>query len=361
MIAELNQHDLRPSADAKPETLLRRLHFDLIGLPPTPDDIDEFVHSVELNGLEIALGDCVDRLLQSVAFGQRWGRHWLDVARYAESSGKEANISFPYAWRYRDYVIDAVNDDVPFDRFLTEQIAGDLLAAKDDAERTRLLIATGFLALGPKNLDAANPLQFDADLVDEQIDAVTRVFMASSVACARCHDHKFDPFSMEDYYALAGIFASTKTYFGTAVSPSNRLGGDPLVLPKSDSTLILHRSISPQKVETLKAEKAAMQKEQAEKGASFTLRDALRILWRTGAIDGQLEKVDAARQRVTFGDGSLGRQRSSRFTFDAAWRSESPERVNSASVSARYLCRQRTAHQPGSKRTSRTGKVVNPS
>jgi mono/diheme cytochrome c family protein len=292
VLQKLKQHDLRPSADSPPETLLRRLHFDLIGLPPAPDDIDDFVHSVEANGIDIALGDRVDRLLQSAAFGQRWGRHWLDVARFAESSGKEANISFPYAWRYRDYVIDAVNDDVPFDRFLTEQIAGDLLVAKDDAERTRLLIATGFLALGPKNLDAANPLQFDADLVDEQIDAVTRVFMASSVACARCHDHKFDPFSMEDYYALAGIFASTKTYFGTAVSPSNRVGGDPLVLPNLDSTLILHRSISAKKVEALKADKAAMQKEKAEKGTSLTLRDALRIIWRTGAIDGQLEKVD---------------------------------------------------------------------
>ena len=236
VVAKQKQHDLRRSADAPAETLLRRLHFDLIGLPPTPNEIREFVHSVQAEGIDIALADRVDRLLQSVAFGQRWGRHWLDVARYAESSGKEANISFPYAWRYRDYVIDAVNDDVPFDRFLTEQIAGDLLTSIDDAERTRLLIATGFLALGPKNLDAASPLQFDADLVDEQIDAVTRVFMASSVACARCHDHKFDPFSMEDYYALAGIFASTKTFFGTAVSPSNRVGGDPLVLPKLDTT-----------------------------------------------------------------------------------------------------------------------------
>ncbi len=136
---------------------MRRLHFDLIGLPPTPDDIDEFVHSVQAEGIDIALADRVDRLLQSVAFGQRWGRHWLDVARYAESSGKEANISFPYAWRYRDYVIDAVNDDVPFDRFLTEQLAGDLLTANDDGERTRLLIATGFLALGSEESGRRQP------------------------------------------------------------------------------------------------------------------------------------------------------------------------------------------------------------
>ena len=170
------------------------------------------------------------------------------MARYAESSGKEANITFPYAWRYRDYVIDAVNADLPFDRFLVEQVAGDLLPADGDAGRARLLIATGFLALGPKNLDEGNPKQFAADLVDEQIDAVTRAVLANSVACARCHDHKFDPFAMEDYYALAGVFASTKTYFGTHVSPANRVGGDPLVLPRGAGQLILHPSISPEQV-----------------------------------------------------------------------------------------------------------------
>lgn len=305
LLSKLQENGLRPSADAAPETLLRRLHFDLVGLPPTPEEIVSFVASVEAVGIDRVIASTVDRLIQSTAFGERWGRHWLDVARYAESSGKEANISFPYAWRYRDYVIDAVNADIPYDRFLTEQIAGDLLPAKDNAERTRLLIATGFLALGPKNLDATSPLQFAADLVDEQIDAVTRVFMASSVACARCHDHKFDPFSMEDYYALAGIFASTKTFFGTAVSPSNRVSGDPLVLPKLDSTLILHRSITPAKVKSLKAQKAAMQKEKADKGKTLTLRDVLRIIWRTGAIDGQLEKVDGHGKALPLAMGVL--------------------------------------------------------
>ncbi|MEJ7639316.1 MAG: DUF1549 domain-containing protein [Singulisphaera sp.] len=170
----------------------------------------------------------VDALLASKHYGERWGRHWLDVARFAESSGKEANISFPYAWRYRDYVIDAMNADMPFDRFLVEQVAGDLLPHEGAAERARLLIATGFLAVGPKNLDESNQAQFAADVIDEQIDALTRGVMANSVACARCHDHKFDPFSMEDT-TPAGVFASTKAYFGTffAGQPGRRRSPGP--------------------------------------------------------------------------------------------------------------------------------------
>src|SRR6185369_8290069 len=131
--------------------------FDLVGLPPSPKDLQAFLHEDKYEAV-------VDRLLASPRFGERWGRHWLDVARFAESSGKEANISFPNAWRYRDYVIDAVNADVPFDRFLVEQIAGDQLPYASDAERARLLVATGFLAVGPKNLDEANQRQFFADV-----------------------------------------------------------------------------------------------------------------------------------------------------------------------------------------------------
>jgi hypothetical protein len=246
------------------------------------------------------------------------------VARFGESSGGEANISFPHAWRYRDYVIDAVNADVPFDRFLIEQIAGDLLPANDDAERARLLIATGFLAVGPKNLDEANPLQFRADVIDEQIDAVTRAVLASSVACARCHEHKFDPFSMEDYYALAGIFRSTKTYFGTAVSPVNRVAGDPLPLPRLEGQLIFHKSIAAEQVAKMKAELAALEKEEATRRAAlvkalaegkdpsgiFEISDALRIFWRRGAIEGDLETVDEKGQALplTMGvlDGEVG-------------------------------------------------------
>jgi hypothetical protein len=287
VLARLEAAKLAPSPDADPAVLLRRLHFDLVGLPPSPDAVRDFLARVKAKGLDAAAEAEADALLATPQFGERWGRHWLDVARYAESSGKEANISFPYAWRYRDYVIDAVTADLPYDRFLTEQVAGDLLPAADDAERARRLIATGFLAVGPKNLDEGNVKQFTADLIDEQIDALTRAVTANSVACARCHDHKFDPFAMRDYYALAGVFASTRTYFGTFVSPANRAGGDPLVLPRGAGLPVLHPSLKPEQVAKLKDDLAALQAEKPQ-----TLTDALRIFWRSGGIKGQLDKVD---------------------------------------------------------------------
>lgn len=323
ILARLEAAGLTPSPDAEPATLLRRLHFDLVGLPPAPAALTRFIHSIKSNGLDAALEAEVDALLASPHFGERWGRHWLDVARFAESSGKEANISFPYAWRYRDYVIDAVNADLPFDRFVVEQVAGDLLPYDSDAERARLLIATGFLAIGPKNLDEGNTKQFTADVIDEQIDALTRAVTATSVACARCHDHKLDPFSMEDYYGLAGIFASTRTYFGTFVSPANRVGGDPLVLPRGAGQPIFHPSIPREKVVALKGQLAALKKEQEDGMAAamkavqtgkdpekqFTLRDALRIFWVSGGIEGQLEKVDEEGRALPLAMGVLDQEK----------------------------------------------------
>jgi hypothetical protein len=163
---KLTQAGLKPAQPAERVVLLRRLSFDLTGLPPS--DVSDKSDSSDYE-------QQVDELLQSPRFGERWGRHWLDVVRYAESNGRESNLTFPHAWRYRDYVIDAVNTDVPHDRFITEQIAGDLLPAKDDAERARLLTATGFLAMGPKGLNEQNKSQFAADVADEQLDTVTRV------------------------------------------------------------------------------------------------------------------------------------------------------------------------------------------
>jgi len=323
VLTKLRSNGLVPSSDADMPTLLRRLYIDLIGLPPSPAAIDKFVGRVNKEGVDAALSAEVDELLASPQFGERWGRHWLDVARFAESSGKDANISFPYAWRYRDYVIDCVNADVPYNRFLTEQLAGDLLPYDSPQERARLLIATGFLAVGTKNLDSMNPLQFQSDIVDEQIDTVTRAVLGSSVACARCHDHKFDAFSMKDYYALAGIFASTKTFFGTFVSPANRVGGDPLPLPTEAGLPVYHKSIKPDRVTQLNADMAKLRQEEKDgraavfkaikegKDASgiFTLRDALRIFWRTGSIEGQLEKVDAAGKALPLTMGVLDREK----------------------------------------------------
>jgi hypothetical protein len=153
----------------------------------------------------------VDRLLASPAYGERWGRHWLDVARYADSNGMDENLAMANAWRYRDYVVAAFNEDKPYDRFVREQIAGDLLPAANDAASFEHVIATGFLSLGPKMLAEDDPVKMQMDIVDEQIDTVGRTFLGLTLGCARCHAHKFDPIPTEDYYALAGIFKSTKT------------------------------------------------------------------------------------------------------------------------------------------------------
>ena len=141
----------------------------------------------------------VDRLLDSESFGERWGRHWLDVARYAESSGKEANLAYPHAWRYRDYVIDSFNADKPYNQFIREQLAGDLMPARDDRHRAELMTATGFLALGPKSHNERNRMQFAVDVVDEQIETMSRSMLGLTIACARCHDHKFDPIPQREY------------------------------------------------------------------------------------------------------------------------------------------------------------------
>ncbi|MBM3967038.1 MAG: DUF1549 domain-containing protein, partial [Planctomycetes bacterium] len=202
--------DIHHADDCEPETLLRRLTFDLVGLPPTRKQRDDFQARWRADS-DAAVSELVDQLLGSPQFGERWGRHWLDVARYAETSGKETDVTFPNAWRYRDYVIRSFNDDKPYDRFITEQIAGDLLPAKNDQQWMENLIATGFLAIGPKSLSEQNPRQFQADMIDEQIDTASRVVLGLSVGCARCHDHKFDPIPQSDYYALAGIFYSTET------------------------------------------------------------------------------------------------------------------------------------------------------
>ena len=230
--AKLQQENIEPVGDAGANALLRRLTIDLTGLPPNPEQVDWFERKFA-DDPDAAIARVVDRLLESDRFGERWGRHWLDVARYAESTGREVNATFPNAWRYRDYVIDSFNNDKPYDDFIKEQIAGDLLPAKTDEIWAENLVATGFLALGPKSLTEQNARQFNLDLVDEQIDVTTRVVLGISVACARCHDHKFDPIPQKDYYAMAGIFESTSTHYGTIDTAQNRRPSNHLVLPVS--------------------------------------------------------------------------------------------------------------------------------
>src|SRR5436190_1833472 len=219
LLAALEAKNLAPVADADRRTLIRRAYFDLIGLPPTPEETETFVSDTDPKAFE----KVIDHLLAMPQFGERWGRHWLDIARFGESSSKERNIPYPMAWRYRDYVYDAVAEDKPYDQFVREQIAGDLLPAKNDAERNTMLTATGFLTLGPKSLNTRNQEQFRMDVADEQLDVATRGVMALSVACARCHDHKFDPIPTADYYAMVGIFRSTEV-LGGVKSGNNKTG-----------------------------------------------------------------------------------------------------------------------------------------
>ncbi|MDB5349960.1 MAG: Protein of unknown function (DUF1553)/Protein of unknown function (DUF1549)/Planctomycete [Planctomycetota bacterium] len=224
LLAALEARGLAPVRDADRPRLLRRVTFDLIGLPPTPEDLNAF----QGDDSPEAFAKVVDRLLASPRFGERWGRHWLDVARFAESSGK-TNFTYPQAWRYRDWAVASFNADKPYDRFVREQVAGDLLPAGDDRKRAEQLIATGFLALGSKAHDAENRGQFILDLVDEQIEATTRTFLGLTVACARCHDHKLDPIPQRDYYALSGIFRSTQTCSGTLAGVFPNFNASPLI------------------------------------------------------------------------------------------------------------------------------------
>ena len=213
VLSKLEEQGLTPVRDADDSSLVRRLYFDIIGLPPSIEEVGAFMRSTASNR-EAALTDVVERLLESPHFGERWGRHWLDAARYADSNGRDRNILFYHAWRYRDYVIDSFQRDKPYDQFIREQIAGDLLPAKDSAQQDEQRIATAFLAIGAKAFEELKPAIFRMDVIDEQIDVISRSVLGLSVSCARCHDHKFDPIPTADYYALAGILRSTQPLYG---------------------------------------------------------------------------------------------------------------------------------------------------
>ena len=199
ILARLEQAGLQPAPAASPRDLQRRLHYALTGLPPQA-------------GSKLANPQSeIHTLIATPQYGERWARHWLDVVRYADSNGLDENAAHANAWRYRDYVVNAFNADKPYDQFLIEQIAGDRLETNDAARRRELFIATGFLSLGPKVLAEPDKVKMEMDIIDEQIDTLGKALLGLTLGCARCHDHKFDPIPTADYYALAGIFKSTKT------------------------------------------------------------------------------------------------------------------------------------------------------
>ncbi|MEM7012011.1 MAG: DUF1549 and DUF1553 domain-containing protein [Verrucomicrobiota bacterium] len=206
VFAKYEGKGIRPVADASPEVLLRRITYDITGLPPTPKEVEEFIDQVGKQGRRQAIASLIEDLLGRPQFGEKWARFWLDLGGY------DAGVK--NAWRYREYVIAAFNNDKPFNHFLAEQIAGDLLAGHSPEHRQEARIATAFLAMGPVNPNEPDLEKFLMDQADRQVDLVTRTFLGLSVACARCHNHKFDPISKYDYYAMAGIFRSTETRNG---------------------------------------------------------------------------------------------------------------------------------------------------
>ncbi len=306
VLAKMEENELAPADDAESYKVLRRLCFDLVGLPPTPSQIEAFADRWKSDP-DKAIAYVVDRLLEMDQFGERWGRHWLDVVRYAESTGREVNQTYPHAWRYRDFVIDSMNEDKPFNQFVQQQIAGDLMPAKTDEQWAENLVATTFLAIGPKNLNEANRVQFAADLVDEQIDATTRVFLGTSVACARCHDHKFDAIPQADYYALAGVFANMTTYFGsppsefgTITNAQTRQSSSLLRLPVDDPNPYDKRYTA-KELQDLRDEMAEKQREIATLGrgsansggnAANAQRARLRLLNEMSVLSAKLGVVD---------------------------------------------------------------------
>ncbi len=223
ILARLEKENLRPIGDAPRVILIRRASFDLRGLPPSQTEIDAFLRDPASD--DIAFAKVVDAFLLSERFGERWARHWLDVVRYADSVGRVWNAPFLYAARYRDWVIDSLNTDKPYNRFVAEQIAGDLLPAKTVLQRRDQIVGTGMLALGSMNVQEGSYEQFVLDQVDDQIDVVSRAFLGLTLSCARCHDHKTEPVSQKDYYALAGIFYSSRTLSGTPNRNDEARGG----------------------------------------------------------------------------------------------------------------------------------------
>jgi len=231
ILNRLEREGLTPAKDTDRYTWLRRVSFDLTGLPPTVEEIHDFEGDLS----PLPYENVVDRLLASRAFGERWARHWLDLVGYADQKGTSNSVFAEHAWRYRDYIVDAFNQDKPFDRFVREQIAGDLLPYESIEERAANLTATGFLVLGDIEIVEADKAKLHVDIIDRQVAKTGKTFLGMTLDCARCHDHKFDPIPQRDYYALGGFFHSTKSVYKTSRGVWSDLTA--VELPETDSQL----------------------------------------------------------------------------------------------------------------------------
>lgn len=301
VLAKLEEKSLKPAAPADKRTLIRRATFDLTGLPPTPDEVEAFLRDKSAD----AFARVVDRLLTSPHYGERWGRHWLDVVRYADTSGCNSDFPIPSAYRYRNYVIKSFNADKPYDQFVREQIAGDLMTGKTDAEKQERIVATGYLALSRRFGSRNNENHLT---IDDTIDNVGRTVLGLSVSCARCHDHKFDPIPAKDYYALYGIFGSTRYAFpGTEIYPHTKdfvaLGtpGEAAKLNKWQTEL----AALDDKLENLNVERAGL--ERKAKAAKKTTEAAKEGLKETAKEEAVKEKGRGVKEKEEEGKGGKGK------------------------------------------------------
>lgn len=260
ILAELERRGLQPAEEADRYTLLRRVSLDLTGLPPTPEDIASFVADETPKAFETV----VDRLLNSRAFAERWARHWLDLTGYADQVGTSNEVFAEHAWRYRDYVIEAFHTDKPWDRFVIEQLAGDLLPITDPAERAAALTATGFLLVGDVEIVNPDKLKLETDHIDFQLQRIGAAFMGMTLGCARCHDHKFDPIALDDYYALAGTLRSTIST--RRIDHGIWSGLNVVELPETpEQTALREQALAEhrRRMEELRAEQQRLQQEQS--------------------------------------------------------------------------------------------------
>ena len=338
VLAKLEDKKIPPATDAEPYSLLRRVYLDLIGLPPSPAEIEAFISETSAlprdgQPADAHRGDAleavVDRLLASPQFGQRWARHWLDLTGYADTKGVGRSIPAPPAWRYRDYVIAALNRDKPYDQFIVEQLAGDQLALDlsirgiiqygEPEARAAQIAATGFLAIGPWELVKADKVQLRMDVVDGQVDRIGRAVMGLTLGCARCHDHKFDPVRQKDYYALAGIFASTVTLRGR------------MYLPFSD----VNRAQLPETPEQLR--RRAVQTESSQrriKAKQWSHREA------EGRRDDLARRINATKVELASVDGTVETELSGKLTAlkeELKEAEEEVERLNEQLLLLKYL------------------------
>jgi hypothetical protein len=334
ILSKLEEKGLSPAGDAEPHVLLRRVTYDLIGLPPTSEELNDFLAHSPPHPLSPALPErergregegekpwrvTVERLLASPHYGERWGRHWLDVVRYADTAGDNSDYPIPQMYRYRNWVIDAVNADMPFDRFIREQIAGDLLPATDESQKHQQIVATGYLAnarrFGSRVSDYPQHLT-----IEDTIDNLGRAFLGHTLNCARCHNHKFDPLTTEDYYAIYGIFHSTRyPWPGIELEKRQR----DLVPLAEESAVAAARDERKQQVEALAAQAKAVeeQKKAAEELAKAQER-RLEALKKAGAAtDDDLKSsqasLDDAKKRVKQLDDELKAARKRKSDLEA--------------------------------------------